>query len=63
MIVVLQVEIFPQASVTVHVIVDRPTVYTPLAFVPVPLDDVAPVITKLTVIAPQLSVADNGGMV
>jgi hypothetical protein len=40
---VVQVEILPHASVTVHVIVDAPTLNVPLASVPVPLLVVAPV--------------------
>jgi hypothetical protein len=42
--VVVQVEILPQASVTVHVIVETPTSNIPLASVPVPLLGAAPVI-------------------
>ena len=42
--VVVQVEILPHASVTVHVIVDIPILNVPLALVPVPLLVVAPVI-------------------
>jgi hypothetical protein len=40
---VVQVETLPQASVTVHVIVETPTLNVPLASVPVPLLVVAPV--------------------
>ena len=40
---VLQVETLPHASVTVHVIVEAPTLNVPLALVPVPLRVVAPV--------------------
>ena len=43
-IVVEQVEEFPHASVTVHVIVETPAVKAPLASLPVPLPVVAPVI-------------------
>lgn len=39
-----QVETLPQASVTVHVIVDTPTLNVPLASFPEPLLVVAPVI-------------------
>ena len=42
--VVVQVAVLPHASVTVHVIVDTPTLNTPLASFPVPLLVVAPVI-------------------
>ena len=42
--VVEQVEILPHASVTVHVIVETPTLNVPLASVPEPLLVVAPVI-------------------
>jgi hypothetical protein len=41
---VAQVEIFPQPSLTVHVIVERPILNVPLASVPVPLRVVTPVI-------------------
>ena len=41
--VVVQVETLPHASVTVHVIVETPTLNVPLASVPVPLLVVAPV--------------------
>ena len=40
---VVQVEVLPHASVTVHVIVEAPTLNVPLASVPVPLLVVAPV--------------------
>jgi hypothetical protein len=43
-IVVEQVDVLPHASDTVHVIVDVPTLNVPLAFVPVPLLVVEPVI-------------------
>ena len=42
--VVVQLELLPQASVTVHVMVDTPTPNDPLASFPVPLLVVAPVI-------------------
>ena len=41
---VVQVEVLPQSSVTVHVIVETPTLKAPLALFPVPLLVVAPVI-------------------
>ena len=41
--VVVQVETLPHASVTLHVIVETPTLKAPLASVPVPLLVVAPV--------------------
>ena len=41
--VVVQVEVLPHASVTVHVIVETPVLNIPLASVPVPLLVVAPV--------------------
>ena len=41
--VVVQVEILPHASVTVHVIVETPILNNPLASFPVPLLVVAPV--------------------
>ena len=41
--VVVQVEVLPHASVTVHVIVETPILNVPLASVPVPLRVVAPV--------------------
>ena len=42
-ITVVQVETLPHASVTVHVIVEAPTLNVPLASVPVPLLVVTPV--------------------
>ena len=41
--VVVQVETLPHTSVTLHVIVEMPTLKTPLASAPVPLLVVAPV--------------------
>jgi predicted ester cyclase len=38
------VEALPQLSFTVHVIVETPTLKSPLAFLPVPLRMVAPLI-------------------
>ena len=43
-IVVAQVDVLPHASAAVQVIVEVPTLNVPLAFVPVPLLVVAPVI-------------------
>jgi len=43
--VVVQLEALPHASVTVHVIVEMPTLNDPLALFPVPLLVVAPVMT------------------
>jgi hypothetical protein len=46
---VVQVEVLPHASVTVHVIVEAPRLNIPLASFPVPLLVVAPVIWKVIV--------------
>ena len=62
--VVVQVEILPHASVTVHVIVETPTSNTPLASGPVPLLVVAPVTWYVMVkLLLQLSVALSTGIV
>lgn len=54
----------PHPSVAVHVIVDIPTLNTPLALFPAPLLVVAPVIWYVIFMAPlQLSVAVAGGIV
>ena len=59
-----QEEVLPHASVTIHVIVEIPTLNSPLALVPVPLLVVAPVTWKVIVKVPlQLSDAVNGGIV
>ena len=61
---VVQVETLPHASVTVHVIVETPTLNVPLASVPVPLLVVPPVIWKVIVKALlQLSDALTVGIV
>ena len=62
---VVQVETLPHASVTVHVIVEAPTLNVPLASVPVPLLVVAPVIWKATFKGPPLQLPDatNVGIV
>jgi len=65
-ICVVQEFVFPHSSVTVHVIIDIPTLKLPLASTPDPLRIVTPftsftsyAIVKLEV---QLSLAINGGM-
>ena len=63
--VVVQVEVFPHASVTVHVIVETPGINTPLASFPVPLLVVAPVIWNVIFKGPPLQLPDatNVGIV
>jgi hypothetical protein len=61
---VLQFDVFPQASVTVQVIVDAPMLKEPLASVPIPVRFVAPVIENEKDNAPpQLAVATIAGIV
>jgi hypothetical protein len=62
--VVEQLELFPQASTTVHVIVDGPKLYVPLALFPDPLRVVAPDMVYVVFSVPvQLSVAVRAGIV
>ena len=56
---VVQVEVLPHASVTVHVIVETPGLNTPLASGPVPLLVVAPVISNVIFKGPPLQLPDE----
>ena len=60
----LHVEVLPQASVAVHVIIERPALKLPLALPPDPLRVVAPLTVYARVTVPaQLSVAVACGIV